>query len=211
VEYDIDEADALRWLIQVNRRSQSLSDFIRIELALDLEKHFQEKARSNMQDGGRLKGLSMLTEAGKFNSRAEIARIAGVSVGNVHKVKNILAHACVPIRDAARTGEVSINIAEKWTHEPESRQKESLRLFRIERGIRRKARQLVSAELAELQPLTNDEHIFTFSDLVRLAERLPVERSIEFGSIQIRILNIPGRNLFASKELIDALTQEPVQ
>jgi hypothetical protein len=113
-----------------------------------------------------------------------------LSLGNVHKVRNILARACTPVRDAARTGEVSINIADKWAREPESRQKESLRLYRIECGIRRKARQLVSTELAEFQPLINDKHIFTFSDLVRLADKLTRDRSIEFGSIQLYLLQL---------------------
>jgi hypothetical protein len=39
LEYDLTEGDALQLLIQTHRRSQGLNDFVRIELALDLEKH----------------------------------------------------------------------------------------------------------------------------------------------------------------------------
>ena len=75
-----------------------LTDFIRIELALDLEPHLKDHALLNRQAGGRLKGLSTLTTAEKVNSRKEIARVAQVSVGNVHKVKHILAYCVSSIK-----------------------------------------------------------------------------------------------------------------
>src|SRR5205807_1311251 len=112
VEYDLSERQALKWLIQTHHLSQGLSDFIRIELALDLEPYFQEKAVLNQQAGGRSKGLSKLTAAERVNSRREIARVAHVSLGNVHKVKHILAHACSSLREAARIEEISINLAD---------------------------------------------------------------------------------------------------
>jgi hypothetical protein len=39
-----------------------------------------------------------LTGSEKVNSRTEVARVAQVSVGNVHKVKRILAHGCSPLK-----------------------------------------------------------------------------------------------------------------
>ena len=103
VEYDLTEQQALKWLIQTHRPSQGLSDFIRIELALDLELYFHEKAVLNQQVGDRCKVLSKLTAAEGVNSRREVARVADVSLGNVHKVKHILAHACSSLQEAART------------------------------------------------------------------------------------------------------------
>jgi len=188
-----------------------LSDFIRIELALDLEPHFKDKALLNRQEGGRLKGLSRLTGAEKVNSRIEIARVAYVSVGNVHKVKYILGHACSPIKEAARTGEISINLADKWSHEPESKQQEYLRLLRIERGIRRKARDLVAAELAGVSPSKSDEQVIRLSDIVGLVHQLTAiapEQSREFGSIEVRVVQGPGRAIFVTEELIHALTSQ---
>jgi hypothetical protein len=136
IEYDLTQQEALRWLIQTHRPSEGLNDFIRIELALDLELDFREKARLNQQAAGRGKGSSKLTEAQRSDSRREIARVAHVSVGNVHKVKHILAQGCSSIKQAARTREISINLADKWSHEPAAKQHESLRLWRIERGIK---------------------------------------------------------------------------
>jgi hypothetical protein len=188
-----------------------LADFIRIELALDLEPDFKDKAFLNRQEGGRLKGLSKLTGAEKVNSRLEIARVAHVSVGNVHKVKYILDHASSPLKEAARTGEISINIADKWSHEPESKQQEYLRVLWIERGIRRKARHLVAAELAHITPSKHNERVVRLSDLVTLVSQLTTnapERSKEFDSIEVKVVNGPGRTIFVTEELIRALTPQ---
>jgi hypothetical protein len=94
IECDLTSEEALEELIRKHRRSRGLTDFIRIELALDLESYFKNKAQLNRRKGGRLKGVSNLTVAERVNSRTEVARVAQVSVGNVHKVKYILAHAC---------------------------------------------------------------------------------------------------------------------
>jgi hypothetical protein len=212
VEYDLNEQHALQWLIQTHRPSHGLSDFIRIELALDLELHYKDKARLNRQKGGRLKGLSKLTGAEKVNSRTEVARVAHVSVGNVHKVKYILAHACSPLKEAVRADEISINLVDKWSHEPESKQQEYLRLLRIERGIRRKARHLVAAELADVSPSKPDEQVIRLSDLVRLVNQLAAiapEQSKEFGSIEVKLVDGPGRAIFVTQEVIQALRPQP--
>jgi hypothetical protein len=92
VEHDLDEQEALKWLIQTHRPSPGLSAFIRIELALDLEPYFQKKAALNQHAGGRGKGLSKLTEAERVDSRKEVAHVARCSLGNVHKVKRMRAH-----------------------------------------------------------------------------------------------------------------------
>ena len=209
VEYELNQQKALLWLIQTQRPSQGLSDFIRIELALDLEPHFKDKALLNRQEGGRLKGLSKLAEAEKVNSRMEIARIAHVSVGNVHKVKYIRDHACSPLKEAARTGEISINLADEWSHEPEPKQHECLRILRIERGIRRKARNLVATELARTAPSKPDEHVMRLRDLVTLVNQLATiapERLNEFDSIELTPVHSPGRAIFVTEELMRALT-----
>jgi hypothetical protein len=208
VEYDLDEQEALKWLIQTHRPSQGLSDFIRIELALDLEPYFQKKAALNQHAGGRSKGLSKLTEAERVDSRREIARVAHVSLGNVHKVKRIRAHACLSLLEAARTEEVSINLADKWSNKPETEQQEHLRLFRIEKGIRKKARQLVAAHVAEGSVARADDRIFRLSDLVRRLNQLTdtaPEQSNELGSIEVNLVSGPGRAIFVTAELVEAL------
>lgn len=80
--------------------------------------------------------------------------MAGVSSGNVREVKNTLTHACSSLLEAARTEQISINLADKWSREPQVQQQEYLRRMRIERGIRRKARNVVAAHLARVSPPT---------------------------------------------------------
>jgi hypothetical protein len=198
-EYELSPEDALEELIRSHCASRGFTDFVRIELALDLERHFQQKALLNQQAGGQGKGLSKLTIAQRVNTRREVARLAGVSSGNVRKVKNILAHACSPLRQAAREEEVSINLADKWCLEPEAQQQEHLRLMRIERGIKRKARNLIAAHLARVSPSTRDRQVIKLSDLVGLLN--------DIGSVEVEIVDAPGRTMFATKELIDSLAQ----
>jgi hypothetical protein len=80
-------------------------------LALDLESLFQEKARSNQRLGGQYKGSSNLTETDKLDVRSQIAAAAGVSVGNVSKVKQLEAAAHSELLQALHSGEVSIHRA----------------------------------------------------------------------------------------------------
>ena len=89
VEYDLTEQEALQYLLQKHRRSDGWNAFTRISLALDLEPGLKRKARSNQRAGGQNKGLSNLTAAEQRDIRAEIAAAAGVSVGNVAKVKQL--------------------------------------------------------------------------------------------------------------------------
>ena len=211
LEHEATEQQSLEWLIQTHRPTQGLSDFIRTELALDLEPYFQGQAVLNQQAGGRGKGLSKLTEAKRVNSRGEVARVAGVSLGNVHKMKHILAQACPSLLEAVRTEELSINLADKWSHESEAIQQEQLRCFRIEKGIRKKARQLVVAHLSETSVSETDQSVFRVSDLVRLVNQLSdfaPEHSAEVGSIEISLVSGPGRAIFMTEELVQALQSQ---
>ena len=68
--YELSSDDALEELIRTHRASRGLTDFVRIELALDLEPHFQVKALKNQQAGGQGKGLSKLTKAQRLDTQA---------------------------------------------------------------------------------------------------------------------------------------------
>jgi len=89
IEYDLSETEALEWLLQRHHRSTGLNDYARIMLALDLEPELTGIARANKQIGGQQKGLSNLTKAEQVHVRSEIARAAGVSAGNITKVKQL--------------------------------------------------------------------------------------------------------------------------
>ena len=198
IERDLSPEEALEELIRAHGPSRGLTDFVRIELALDLELYFREKARKNREAGGKDKGLSKLTIAERVDTRQEVARLAGVSSGNVRKVKNILAHACPSLLQAVRTREVSINRADKWSHEPHAQQEGYLRLVRIEQGLKRTARNYVAKLVAQQSPSPRDRQVIRLSDLVGGLN--------DAASIQVEILDVPGTTIFVTKELVDSLT-----
>ena len=68
--YELSSDEALEELIRTHCASRGLTDFVRIELALDLEPHFQVKALMNQQAGGQGKGLSKLTKAQRLDTTA---------------------------------------------------------------------------------------------------------------------------------------------
>jgi|SRR5579864_483135 len=198
IEHELSLEEALAELIRIHCALPGLTDFVRIELALDMEPYFQQKALVNQQAGGQSKGSSKLTIDQRVDTRREVARVAGVSSGNVRKVKHILAHACSNLLQSARAEEVSINLADKWSHESHAQQQEYLRLVRIERGIKRKARNLVTAYAARLSSSTRDRQVIKLPDLVGLLN--------DTGSIEVEIVDAPGRTIFVTKELIHSLT-----
>lgn len=111
VQHQLTLEEALRRLLETHRRSNGLNGFERVLLALELEPVLKDKARSNQKSGGQNKGSSKLTEVERVDVRSEIAAIAGVSVGNVTKVKQIMNSACPQLLLAVRNGKVSIHQA----------------------------------------------------------------------------------------------------
>jgi hypothetical protein len=156
IAYELTESEALHWLLQKHRRSNGLNDFSRILLALELEPWFKEKARSNQRAGGRQKGSSKLTEAGRLDVRSEIAAAAGVSVGNVTKVKQLTITAHSDLLQALRSREISIHRAWRWSKAPPERQQEELRFYQSQRGVKKTIRLLVSRHRSKSPPAVPD-------------------------------------------------------
>ncbi len=108
------EQEALQRILQTHRRPEWLNASSRVQLALDLEPWLREKARANQSAGGKEKVSSKLTEDRRLDCRKQIATLAGVSTGNVTKVKQILNSAgALQLIEALRPGEISIHRA--WT------------------------------------------------------------------------------------------------
>jgi hypothetical protein len=208
MEHELSQEEALAELIRAHDPSRGLTDFLLIELALDLETHFQQRALMNQQAGGKGKGSSKLTTAQRVDTRQEVARLAGVSCGNVRKVKNILRHACSSLLQAVRTKEVSIHLADKWSYEPPAKQQEYLREFRIQRGIKKKARCLVAAHLPRIMPLGRDYRMLKPLDVVGLLNEFVTtasKESIDNSTIDVQIIDAPGHTIFVTEELARSL------
>jgi hypothetical protein len=101
-EYELSsEEDALEELIRTHCASRGLTDFVRIELALDLEPHFREKALMNQQSGGQHKGLSKLTIPQRVNTRREALSLPGFLPEMSESEEHF--DACVFVLAASRT------------------------------------------------------------------------------------------------------------
>jgi hypothetical protein len=201
IEYQMSEEEALRNLLQRHRRSSGLNDFSRICLSLELEPFLQSKGRVNQQAGGEKKGLSILTKAERVDVRAEIARIAGVSVGNVTKVKQLTTTAHPDIIEALREKQLSIHRAWLWSKLPSEEQREKLWLRESKRGIGRTIRHLILHHLQKSSPPG-----LSIDDLSKIVSAV---RAGKLDSVALVSIKIPGKIVLVTEELFRALeTQE---
>jgi hypothetical protein len=197
IEYELTEADALRWLLHRHRRSKGLNDFIRVLLALELEPCLKEKALSNQRLGGRMKGSSNLTEDATVNVRKEIAAAAEVSEGNVTKVKQLVGTGHSELLEALRGGEVSIHRAWKWSTESPDQQTETLRTYRNKQGINKAIRDLISRHGPTTLPAA--------PDLASMVRRLSELSSGESSSVNVSVIPVQGKMIFVTDELMQSL------
>jgi len=176
IEHELNVEEAIGELIKTHDPSRGLTDFVRIVIALDLESHFQERAFTNQQAGGKSKGSSKLTKAESIDVRREIAKLAGVSVGNVTKVKQLVPKADPKINDALTHGQIRIHRAWLWRGEPAERQRRLLLEHISKTGVKRKIRELISQHKRAAQaPL----------DAAKLASLLSNANSQLLGEITI--------------------------
>jgi len=148
IELNLNEAEGLQWLLWKSRRSNGLNAFSRILLALDLEPGLKEKARSNQRAGGQNKGSSKLTEDKRLDVRSEVARAAGVSVGNVTKVRQLMKTANPKLQEALRAGQISIHKAWQWRQLSPQGQLRELGLYLGQRGTNKLIRRLIKRHVA---------------------------------------------------------------
>jgi hypothetical protein len=201
LQLDVSESDALLWLIERHKRSSSLNDFSRILLALELEPLFRERAASNRSRGGREKGSSNLTEADHVDVRLEVAKAAGVSVGNVSKVKKLILACCPELLEALREGEVSIHRASQWIDRGQ-KPEDLLRLHRSCRGLRRDIRELIARHQSSSAPL--GERL----DVERIAKAIADMSPEQKKLVAIGELAHPGYALLVSSALLIALEKQ---
>jgi hypothetical protein len=194
VEYELGEEEALRWLLHRHRGSSGLNAFSRILLALELEPFLREQGRSNQREGGQYKVSSKLAEADKVDVRAEVALAAGVSVGNVSKVKQLTMTAQPELLQALRNGEISIHRAWVWSKESPEEQRAALWLRQGKTVVQRTIRTLISRHRPKNSPIVVD-----LGDIVRRLSAL------RLGPISVAEIKVPGRAIFVTEELLRAL------
>ena len=196
IEYDLTDEEALHWLLHRHRRVEGLNAFCRILLALDLELWFRERARVNQSVGGRIKGSSKLTEAERVDVRSDIATAAGVSVGNVTKVKQVVATACAELQDSLRGGEISIHRAWLWREMPSEDQRRALMLYRGEKGVKKTIRRLISKHMSKNAVSAES------TGFAGLARRLAQLQGPQLSSVVVAAVRVPGKAVFVTEELL---------
>lgn len=195
------ETETLQHLLQKHHRSTAWNAFSRTLLALDLEPGLVVKARSNQCAGGQNKGSSNLTEVDRVDVRSKIAAAAGVSVGNVSKVKQVRMTAQPELMQALRNGEISIHRAWVWSKELPDNQREALRFYQSEKGIKKTIRSLVGKHRSKSSPAV--------TDLSGLISQLSALDSSKFDPVSVVFIKAPGRAVFVTEELFrDLRSQE---
>ena len=125
-----DRSYAVEWIIKNQFGRRNLIPYIRVTLALQLEQVISDRAKANQAHGQTAPGVTLLTNSSKaiepINTRAVIAKNAGVAEDTVAKVKAIESTGSPELKQAVRTGEVSINLASQFVALPKEKQAEAL-------------------------------------------------------------------------------------
>jgi hypothetical protein len=199
IEYPIGVEDAIQFILNRCKPQQGWNAFVRIQLALTLEPTFQRQALDHMRAGGKYKGSSKLTDPDRLDVRSEVAATAGVSVGNVTKVKQLLATACGELQAPLRNGELRIHRAWLWRDMSAEKQRRALMAYRGEKGVKNTIRRLVSRHKPK-NPVSVEG-----LELAGLTRRLSQLQGANLRSVAVAAVDVPGRAVFVTEELLQLL------
>ena len=133
--------------------------------------------------------------------RDDIAHLAGVSTGNVTKVKQILTTACPELLSALRQGTVSIHRGWTWRQLPQAQQREALWKHQHQSTINHTIRDLIARHC---QAPHGEDEAGLRTDQQRVLERLSMGVGVSFAFC---VANIPGHGLVITRELYERLRQ----
>jgi hypothetical protein len=201
LEYDLDEAEALLWIIQHSHQDQELNSYHRIVLALDYEPSLRERARENQRLGGQFKDSTTLSEAHAVDCRREIAALAGVSEGTLAKVRRLLQAGCPELLEALREGEVSIHCASLWLRNPK-KQLDQLTLHRSLLGITSTIDSLLNRHRVP-HPAGSGQ-----LDIQRIGSALAAMDPERKTSVLVDVIQTTGEVILLSNELLQALESQ---
>ena len=193
IEYDVTAEEALLVVIQRHRTSEGLNDFCRIVLALRLEPYFREGTHRAQPATGNKKPSSNLTNVGRRDVRADIAHVAGVSTGNVTKVKQLLETVIPEIREQLRRGAVRIHRAWQWRHLSAKQQREALWKHQHRRDIRQTIRRLIA------------QHTRSRSVVPTVDQLRAVLGGLATHGTAVGVADIPGNAIVVTRECYENL------
>ena len=103
-----DMKEARIWVIQNQLGRRNLTSYQKGKLTLELKTMIQERAKE--QQGTRT-DISQKSVESPIDTQKELAKIAGISHDTIHKIEVIEKEAPPEIKEAASSGEISINKA----------------------------------------------------------------------------------------------------
>jgi hypothetical protein len=132
--------------------------------------------------------------------RSEIASIAGVSTGNVTKVKQLRKTVHPRVEQAVRTGEISIHKGWQWSRLSPQEQSRHLDEYQSRKGTNQTSRRLIKRHVARLSP----------TQLIRpslgdLLKPILPDRSAVLDSIVVTEVDAPGNIAYLTKDALSNL------
>ena len=199
IEYDVTEDEALQIVVQRHRTSEGLNAYGRIVLALGLEPHFRARRHRPKPASGNPASSSNLTVYEHGDVRNDIANEAGVSTGNVTKVKQILDNVIPEVRERLLRGEISIHRAWQWRTLTTTAQRDALWEHLHRNAIKDTVRRLVRTHAdpgAPAQPI--DVAVTVLGGLA----------SYDPTDLTVAVVDVPGRAVVVTRACYDELQEK---
>ena len=202
IEHDVSEEEALRVVIQRHRTSEGLNDFCRIVMALDLEPYLRERSHRPQHATGNTKPSSKLTNVGRRDVRKDIAHLAGVSTGNVTKVKQLLDTVIPAVRERLLRGQVSIHRAWQWRTLTAKGQRDALWEHLHHGAIKKTVGRLITAHTEVVAPARSvDVATIVLGGLA----------TYDASDITVAVAEVPGRAVVVTRACYDELLEKNIQ
>ena len=199
-EYELSEDEALQVVIQRHRASAGLNAYARILLALRLEPSFRERRGRPQPARGQNPLPSNLTNDACRDVREDIAGLAGVSTGNVTKVKQILDSVIPEIQERLLRGEVSIHRAWQWRTLAPKGQRDALWNHLHRGALKKTIDRLVRAHAEAGAPVrpVDDVAPIVLGGLARY----------NVADITVAVVDVPGRAVVVTRACYDELLKK---
>ena len=200
LELDVTEDEALQVVIQRHRASDGLNAYGRIVLALHLEPYFRERRGRPQLARGNDPPSSNLTNDTRRDVRKDIAHVAGVSTGNVTKVKQILDSVIPEVRERLLRGEVRIHRAWLWRKRPPKGQRDALWDHLYQGAINKTIDRLLRAHVevgATVRPV-DDVTPIVLGGLAKL----------DADDITVAVVDVPGRAVVVTRACYNELLEK---
>lgn len=205
--------DAVLWIVNNQLGRRNIPNFVRGELALRAKPIIEARAKAR-QEASQIKGgrtVAQISAPPAIETRQEVAKAAGVSHDTIRKVEKIRETAAPEVLASVRSGEISINVANKVAALPVEQQ--SAIAAAGPAGMKKAAAQARDVERPPKAPEPTE------ADTLRealaearetasmLAEELEAYRAVEAGTQFEEIKQLQERNRILRSQLDDYTTQ----